>query len=95
MSKHKYYHHDIAEFRNETRRFTFEEKGIYIDIIDEFYERGGEPIPINTLDACAYLNIKPTKRIKERVVKILNSNFILTESGYIHTEMIKKIKRLT
>lgn len=93
MAKNKYYHHDIAEFRNETRRFNMEEIGLYISLIDEFFEASGAPLPADLSSICALLCIKPKKATLANLQNVLNQRFTITPEGYLHMPTLEKIKR--
>ena len=93
MAKNKYYHHDIADFRNETRRFDMEEIGLYISLIDEFFETSGTPLPTDLLSICFSLCIKPKKATLAKLQNILNQRFTITPEGYLHMPTLEKIQR--
>lgn len=93
MARNKYYIHYIREFRDETRRFDFEEKGIYITLIDEYFESECKPIDNNLNYICELISAKPTKKIKEKIRKVLDVKFRETGEGYIHDEVLKRFMR--
>lgn len=84
-----YYWHHIGDFRAGTHNMTREERWIYRDMLDVYYDTE-KPLPDDLKAICTAIGAR-SEREREIVAEILLLKFRLTEQGYMHERCEKEI----
>lgn len=84
-----YYPHHIGDFRSGTFNMTREERWVYRDMIDVYYDMEG-PFPDSLAEICKLLGVRRDED-KEVVADILVLKFELRETGYHNDRCDKEI----
>lgn len=76
-----YYKHHIGDFRSGTANMTRQERWLYRDMLDVYYDKE-QPLPIDIQDVCD--SIGATDEEVRLIAKILRLKFNQTETGWVH-----------
>lgn len=76
-----YYKHHIGDFRSGTANMTRQERWLYRDMLDFYYDKE-QPLPLDIQDVCD--NIGATEDESRLVAKILRLKFNQEETGWVH-----------
>lgn len=76
-----YYKHHIGDFRSGTANMTRQERWLYRDMLDVYYDKE-QPLPIDIQDVCD--SIGATDEEVRAIGKILRLKFNQTETGWVH-----------
>lgn len=84
-----YYSHHIGDFRSGTFNMTRQERWIYRDMLDVYYDNE-KPFPVSLDEICKMVGVRNSEE-KEIVESILLLKFELKESGYHNNRCDKEI----
>lgn len=76
-----YYKHHIGDFRSGTANMTRQERWLYRDMLDVYYDKE-QPLPIDIQDVCD--SIGATDDEVRAINKILRLKFNQSETGWVH-----------
>lgn len=76
-----YYKHHIGDFRSGTANMSRQERWIYRDMLDLYYDKE-KPLPADIQDLCD--SIGATEDEQRSIAKILRLKFNQTETGWVH-----------
>lgn len=84
-----YYKHHIGDFRSGTANMTRQERWLYRDMLDVYYDKE-VPLPTSVQDVCD--QIGATDEEAHSVAKILRLKFNQTETGWVHDRCEKELE---
>lgn len=76
-----YYKHHIGDFRSGTANMTRQERWLYRDMLDVYYDKE-QPLPVDIQDVCD--SIGATEDEAKSIAKILRLKFNQSETGWVH-----------
>lgn len=76
-----YYQHNIKDFRSGVINFSREERWLYRDMLDVYYDTE-KPLPLEIQDVCDAIGAKASEH--EMVAKILRMKFNRTITGWVN-----------
>lgn len=84
-----YYKHHIGDFRSGTANMTRQERWLYRDMLDVYYDKE-QPLPLEIQDVCD--SIGATDEEARSVSKILRLKFNQGETGWVHARCEKELE---